>query len=444
MSRPRVFLKDQREYYPVEISLKAAEIIEGISLDVSGKAVLVKPSFVYPSRDPVARGIITQPEFVAGVCRALKEKGARRILVCESSVAGPSRISFHSTGILPLIKGLAEPVFLDEGETVEVEVREPFVQDKFRVPRVWLDADVYVSLPKIKTNMFAEVTLTIKNNLGMLRQFDRLLYHDYRLHKKLADLFKVRPPDLVIADCITAGHGQGPLTPEPIEVGLMIGGDNAVAVDVVACGLSGYSPGEVEHLKLLMDAGYGPGSIDDIEIHNPELLSRAKKFKRPDVSLDGLSPDLRVFQGSEYFCPWGCAGLVRGAIDGYIEKRGRDTIRPMNIILGKPIDKVPDDLDPEITIVIGDCAEPYRDRGDFVPGCCPRPLDIGLPLARMQGLLKIEVELPDVLKGYAGHYMWRMRRALAGAELQPVENHVAPLRGLGEAVKMVALRLKGK
>lgn len=442
MTRPKVFLRDQPEYNSDEIAKKASEIIEGISLDLSGKTVLVKPSFVYPSKDPVVKGIITQPKLIVGVLRAIRDMGAARIMLAESSVFGPSRVSFHSVGILPMIKGLAEPLYLDEEDEIEVEVKDPFVQDRFTVPKVWLDADVYISLPKIKTNMFSEITLSIKNNLGMLRQRARLLYHDYRLHKKLADLYKVRPPDLVISDCITAGEGQGPIMAEPVELGLLLGGNNAVACDLVACKLTGYQVDEVEHLKLLIEAGYGPGCLDDIDIDQPELLSRARTFRRPDASLLGLSPKLKIFQGSEYFCPWGCAGLVRGAVDAYIDFFGPEGIQPMNVIVGKPIDNIPDDLDPEITMVLGDCAEPYRGRGEFVAGCCPRPLDIGLVIRRILGPMKVDMSLPDVLKAYTGHNLWRMGRTISGKPLQPIENHLTFARVLKEAMTMRRLAKK--
>ena len=152
----------------------------------------------------------------------------------------------------------------------------------------------------------------------MLRQADRLLYHDHRLHRKLADLFRVRPPDLVIADCITAGEGQGPIMVEPVPLGLLLGGDNAVAVDLVACRLAGYDPTEIEYLRLLMDAGYGPRGLEDVEVDGGDLLSRARDFRQPQASLAGLSPQLKILHGSESHCPWGCAGLVRGAVDAYI------------------------------------------------------------------------------------------------------------------------------
>jgi uncharacterized protein (DUF362 family) len=442
MTGARVFLRDQKAYDSDQIAGKAAGIVEGLGLDVRGKTVLVKPSFVYPSKSELVKGIITQPAFLVGVLKALRDCGAGRLLVGESSVAGPSRVSFYATGVMSMLEGLAEPVFFDEEEEVEVEVPDPYVQDRFIVPKIWLDADVYVSLPKIKTNMFAELTLTIKNNLGMLRQRRRLIYHDYRLHKKLADLYKVRQPDLVIADCIVAGEGQGPIMADPVELGLMVGGDNAVAVDVVACRLTGYEPSEVEHLKLLIDAGHGPGSVEDINIDAPELLSRGRKFRRPDASLQGLSPRLRAIEGSELSCPWGCVGLIRGAVDAYVEHFGPENIQPMNLIVGKPIDSVPDDLDPGITLVLGDCAEPYKDRGIFVGGCCPRPLDIGLVIRGILGPMNIDVEFADVMKGYMGHAAWRMRSRLAGRKIKAIENHAGFNRVLKEI--MIIAKFRGR
>jgi len=442
--KPRVVLRDQPHYNKDEIAKKAAEIIQSLGIDPSGKSVFVKPSFVYPSQSPAVLGVITQPAFVAGVCMAMRELGAKRIMVGESSVFGPSRVSFQSVGVLPLIKGIAEPVYLDEEEMVEVEVEEPFVQGRFRVPKPFLDADLYVSLPKIKTNMFAEVTLSVKNNLGLLRQRDRLVYHDHRLHKKLADLFRVRPPDLVLSDCIVAGEGQGPMMAEPVELGLMLGGNNAVAVDVVACSLTGYDPSEIEHLKLLIDAGMGPASTSDIEIDGEELLARGRKFRRPDASIISMSPKIRVFQGKEMCCSCGCQGLIRGSMDAYVLRDGPDGVRRMNIILGKPVEDLPDDLDPEITLVLGDCAEEHRDRGEYVGGCCPRPLDIGLVIRRIMGPIEVELGLPGVMRAYTGHNLWRMYSMVSGRKLQPIENHLSFGRVVKEYLLMSSLSKKGQ
>ncbi len=384
-------------------------------------------------------GIITHPAFVAGAARAFKDLGARKVWVAESSVLGPARVSFQSVGILPLIKGVAEPLYLDEDEPVQVEVENPWVQSRFTVPKTLLEADLYVSLPKIKTNMFAELTLSVKNNLGLLRQRERLLYHDHRLHEKLADLYKVRPPDLVLSDCIVAGEGQGPMLAQPVEMGLIVGADNAVAADVTACALTGYAPREVEHLRLLIEAGLGPSSIEEIDLDGGELMDRARVFARPDVRIDNLSPKLKVFQGAEC-CPCGCQGLIRGVMDAYILRDGPGGIQPVNIILGKPVEDLPDDLDPEITLVLGDCAEPHRGRGEFVGGCCPLPLDIGLVIRRIMGPMEVEIGFPEVMRAYTGHNAWRFGRFCSGKKLAPIENHLPMNRVLSEYILMKRIR----
>ena len=84
--KPKVILKDQKTYDADAITNKASEAIEELGLDVRGKSVFVKPSFVYPSKDPIVMGIITQPEVLVGTLRALKDAGASRIMVGESKM----------------------------------------------------------------------------------------------------------------------------------------------------------------------------------------------------------------------------------------------------------------------------------------------------------------------------------------------------------------------
>lgn len=443
ISPPLVLLREQPDYEFNQIQEHISFILNRTRVSVTNRQVLLKPSFVYPTREAVGRPVITQPVFIAAAAAALRDHGAKEVLVAESSVVGPSRVSFYATGVLPRLRGLARPLFLDEAETVEVEVPRPWVQARFRVPKPWLEAELFISLPKIKVNLFAGVTLSIKNNLGFLRQQDRLLFHDYRLHQKLADLFQVRIPDLVLADCIVAGEGQGPLLADPAPLGLMVAGTNPVAVDAVSCRLMGFEPSEVEHLRLLHQAGFGPIDLAEIAVEPKELLNQARVMRRPEVSLQHLSPNLRVFEGTELSCPSGCKGLVRGALDAYLARYGPEKLKPMNIILGKPIARVPDRLDPEITLVLGDCAEPYRDRGEFVPGCCPVPLQVGYVIRRILGPMEVAIRVRDVMAGYAGHHLWRARQRLAGKTPAPVENLVPFGRVLKEYAILAQEKLRG-
>ena len=45
-----------------------------------------------------------------------------------------------------------------------------------------------------------------------------------------------------VVDAVVAGQGDGPLAPQPLALGLLVGGDNAAAVDWVAARMLGYDP----------------------------------------------------------------------------------------------------------------------------------------------------------------------------------------------------------
>lgn len=70
-----------------------------------------------------------------------------------------------------------------------------------------------------------------------------------------------------LTDAVIAGHGDGPLAPQPLPLGLILGGNNAAAMDFVAAHLLGYAP---ERIPLVRESfkqfsypltTFGPGSI---------------------------------------------------------------------------------------------------------------------------------------------------------------------------------------
>lgn len=407
-----VFLYEQEEYNVDEIRDKVLRIGDEAGLDVRGKTVLLKPSFVFPARGEHLRGIITQVEFIGGVVRGLKELGASQIFVAENSVVGTARVAFNATGVLEYINGYAEPVYLDEQKYVKFEISAPLVQRTFKVPKIWLTADVFISLPKIKVNLFTDVSLSIKNSMGFLGQTQRAKYHDHRLHQKLADLYRVRPPDFVIADSIYAGEGQGPMCAKPYHLGVIICGRNALAVDAVSCHMMGFDPASILHLKYLYEKGCGEINLEKIDIKNRHLLQRAKHFERSDWRLKGISPNIHVYQGEENYCPSGCAGLVRGILDPWLIEYGPSGVQEMNIILGKPIKETIPRLDRRRTLVFGDCASEHRDKGMFVPGCPPLPMRSGLKILKFQGFLDPPLNFFVLTRSYMGFARWAVKESL--------------------------------
>jgi uncharacterized protein (DUF362 family) len=410
----KVFLYPQAQYEPDQIREVAREIISGSGVDPRGRTVFIKPSFVYPSHTPETVGVVTQPAFIRGVCLAFNDMGARRVLVGEDSVLGPSRAAFYAMGIYPYIHGIATPVYFDEERHIRVEVPDPRIQGSFVVPAIWPEADLFVSLPKIKVNQFAKVTLSVKNNLGFQRQADRCKNHsDGKLQEKIADLYRVRPPDLVLADSIVAGEGQGPMLARPVELGVMIGGSNGIAVDSVACRLMGIDPFQIEHLNYLREAGIGPVDPRDVEVVGSRVDDFARAFDRPTTELKGAHENLRVFEGEEKCCQYGCRGMVRCALDAWLERKDVP-IKEMTVVIGKGVGDLPLDLDPRKTLVVGDCAEEHKGAGTFLPGCPPLPMDTAFILQRFQGFVPSHMKMRDVFKGYVAGYGWKAARFFRG------------------------------
>jgi len=354
--KPRVAIADQQSYDPGEIKDKVREMILDDGLAIKGKTVFVKPSFVYPARPPLCRAVNTQPEMVGGVVHALKELGARRVWVGEDSLVGPSASAFQAMGVLPYLRGAAEPAFIKEGGRVEVPVTDSMVEDRFRMPRDLMDADVFISLPKLKVNMHAEVTLSVKNHIGLLLVEDRMPHHNYNLHKKITDLYRARVPDYVIADAIAAGEGQGPMHAQPAPLKVLIGGANGLAVDSVSCRMMGFDPEEIDHLAHLKEKGIGPLSLSEIDVDGEGLLAeRARHFVRPRTDFGDFHHSMKFFVGTELACPEGCVGMIRGTMDRWAYMNRFKPIKGLNFIVGKPQAEAPRGLKKRKTFVIGDC-----------------------------------------------------------------------------------------
>ena len=120
--KPKVYLVDQPGYDAAAIRGRARDLFEREGLAVRGATVFVKPSFVYPARPPKNIGINTQPEVVAGVAGALHDLGAKTVWVGEDCLEGPSECGFLAMGVLPALRGIAEPIYLQDEERVEVSV----------------------------------------------------------------------------------------------------------------------------------------------------------------------------------------------------------------------------------------------------------------------------------------------------------------------------------
>lgn len=225
-------------------------IFRRFPLSLSGARVLVKPNMLGPYKPEKA--VTTDPALVSAVVDYLVSAGADPVVGDNPGARGYgiSRKCGEITGIAAAARGR----FVNIGEeSVEVGIDSPFTQ-KARVSRAVMDADMVISLPKLKTHVQTIMTGGIKNTFGYLIGAEKSRIHSLARTSRdfgriLVDIFSIRPPDLTIMDAILAMEGDGPSSGRPREVGRIIASTDTPAVDVVASRLIGLEPEDVAYLR---------------------------------------------------------------------------------------------------------------------------------------------------------------------------------------------------
>lgn len=372
--RPRVLLFDCRSYDAERIRGIARRALEQLELEPFGRTLL-KPNVVASgARFPHA---YTRPEFVEGVVRALqdRDRGRMRSLAIgeRCGITMPTRFAFAQAGYRELANRVGvDLVHFEEVPQVEIPLYHPGrLRDSIFTPKAVAEADFFVNCPKFKAHPWTTVTFSLKSYIGIQDDRHRLIDHDHTLDQKVADLQYIIQPQFIAIDAITAGEGRM-LTPVPFDMGLVICGDNQVAVDSVCCRLIGLDPLSVAHIRMAHERGFGPVDLDEITLGGDVDLAEAKRrgtgfrvglirvedyFRGTNIRAYGGPPPT---DGRVDYCWGGCPGALEEAIEllRLWEPAASEKVPITHVVFGKwerPLEVGPG----ERVIFIGDCAE-YR------------------------------------------------------------------------------------
>ena len=340
------------------------------------------------------KGCYTSPEIIEATIKALKNLGAGKVYVMENSTQGNfTRLVFKVTGIGRAIKKAGgKPIYLDEEKSVKVEIGD----FKVDFPKIVYESIVeggsfYLSLPKLKTHDMTTVTLNLKNQFGFIYHKDRRVHHSkFELHRFIASIYDFIKPDFSIVDGKFATiHGHYPLErmfdKYILPMNLLIAGDDALAVDIVAARLLGYDVGEIEHLKIAEERYRVEGEIEitgDFERYRVE--------RQPYTPL-GIYPEgVEFVKGRELACREGCVDNTLMVLEMlHVDYGGEGDF---TIVFGKGFDDL-DGLKPPV-LVVGKCAveevgeELKRKYGDVI--LIPYCNDLAAVTEALMKLMKIK------------------------------------------------------
>ncbi len=280
----KVSVRNCRRYDVDEVS----DIISNIykktdGPDVKGKKVLLKPNIL--SDDDPEKCISTHPVVVEAMIRFLQSEGAT-VLVGDSPAVHTQKFRGEKAGIYGACHTTGAAWVNFAADPVVKNLR----RGKIKIAAVVDKVDLIISLPKFKNHELVYFTGAIKNTLGLVPGFSKAKQHALhqdrnRFGEFLVDLNEAITPDYFLMDGIMGMEGPGPGRGFPVEIGLLLGSTNPLALDMIASGIAGYDPMIIPTSRTAMVRKKWLQSESEISYDGPELNSIIKTdFKKVPVS----------------------------------------------------------------------------------------------------------------------------------------------------------------
>ncbi len=337
-----------------------------------------------------------------------------RVLIAESSgkpmptrtsfkVSGVDRIArFRKTGLVALETCPVKRYLLPKARVMkEVLIPEPFVE-------VAEGKAFYISVPKLKTNLYTQVTLGFKNAMGIIPYALRERNHNYLIDEKLTDLLYLIRPHLTLIDGLVGGEGNTPAPVDPVDSRVLIAGVDPVATDRVGTRIMGFDPDAIPLFIQAEKRGFFHGEAqldgeapvfhfrpadasllgDTFHRHFPNVLvlaghslPHAPRIQDPY----SVTPELaRQLEGA---CRGGCLAALRSGFEYVVYAPKKDQNRALAVVIGSGVEwggqrwwfdrtgkpyseKEVRALELPL-LTLGNCAENLADAATWrTPGCC--------------------------------------------------------------------------
>jgi uncharacterized protein (DUF362 family)/NAD-dependent dihydropyrimidine dehydrogenase PreA subunit len=233
-----------------------------------GDRVLLKPNLLQAK--PPGEHVTTHPALLEAVINLVKDvKGVP--LVGDSPGASVGRDIeryWRITGLEEVCKRL-------NVELVNFEAAGSYRRTQngkeYFIAKPALDAELLISLPKIKTHGLTLFTGAIKNLYGTVPGYTKIEYHKKAPHPShfaeiLVDIFALNQPCLHIIDGVIGMEGSGPSSGDPRELGMILAGEDGVALDSFICETLGRNPLKIPTNRIAYEQGLGEADLEKIQV----------------------------------------------------------------------------------------------------------------------------------------------------------------------------------
>lgn len=370
MNRHQIVMIHGTDYIQMTIDLLEAIHLDEI-IGARGSRVALKPNLLHPDR--AENGAVTHPELVEGVLRYLGEHHFSNVCVMEGAWAGArTSQAVEVSGVADVCRKYRVP-FIDLQKDSSYSCDACGMQ--LKLCSEVAKTDFLVNLPVLKGHCQTRITCAMKNAKGMIPNSEKRRYHTLGLHKPIAHLNTVLPPQLVLVDniCGDLNFEEGG---NPVVMNRIFACLDPVLCDAYVCECIGYSVDEVPYIP--MAAGLGAGNADP-SLAELILLNQPSEVL-PDMHASGRIRKLEAYTDARDACS-ACYGSLIFALER-LESHGNTRGKHEKIRIGqgwkgqadqKEYPRAADTPDIRDGIGVGSCTRGCR---KHLPGCPPKARDI--------------------------------------------------------------------
>ena len=344
---------------------ESIDLLGGIEKIVKfGDTVALKPNVA--TGEGAGPGVTTDKRVVTAMIKLCKEAGASKVMVVEGAgYFTETSKALELSGIKALAEeNGAEVVDVDNSPIVKVEVPEPLLIDFVEVSKEFMDADVRINMPVMKTHDQLSVTLGVKNLKGVLPKYMKRNFHKIGVVKGILDLNKAVSVELTVLDAIVAMEGMGPSFGPKVELNTVISSADVYALDRVASRIMGFDEAELDYLIEAAEAGLIDLDEEPVVVGEP-VSSYTYKFERAPTGLEFAEGVTVISDGA---CS-ACHGTIHSVFYDLEQMKKMDEIGDLVIIVGNNAE-VPDGLKNK-PVIMGVCQERNQHKGCYALGCPP-------------------------------------------------------------------------
>ena len=341
-----------------EVEPTLREAMELLEYRPQKPALFIKPNL--GDAGPSGQGLFTDPTIVEALIRTLDSP---EVVIGEGAVVGRSaRAAFQANGY-------ADVAARCGAELVDLNDAKRFIAQwdfgVIRLPEL-LQTHEYINVAKMKTHIQTGVSLSLKNQKGLLLPADKKRFHRKGLHSRIRQLGVLVQPSLVIVDAIVALEGNGPWRyGTPVEMNLLIVGDDMIEVDNVCREIMDFASEDCPHVPPMTDLRTLGVPIREVRrkflLDFPGYFTYRNLYEHVNDSCSGCN--IVIYHAMRH---------LRNSVWGRTRMRLRADLQRTDIVMGHA-EEIPQGHGR--VICLGDCTRRFAREHDlpFVPGCPPDP-----------------------------------------------------------------------